>query len=419
MTICDTAIVGAGPYGLSIAAHLRAKSVDFRIFGSPMQTWRAQMPKGMRLKSEGFASSLDDPQSAFTLAEFCRQQGLPYADIGLPVPLDVFTAYGLEFQKRYVPELEDRFVASVRQAPQGFEVGLGDGEVLTARRVVLAVGITHFAYVPPVLAELPEEFVTHSSQHHALDHFKGLEIAVVGAGASAVDVAALLHEAGASVQLIARKPAIRFHDPAQLPRPLLHRIQAPMTGIGPGWKLVFCSEAPLLFRRLPERYRLNAVRRILGPAPGWFIKQQVVGKVPFNLNVTVEEATIHNGRVRLQLADHKGAQRTLVADHVIAATGYRVDLARLTFLGSDVQAGIRAVERTPVLSSNFESSLPGLYFVGVAAANSFGPLLRFAYGARFTARRLSRHLAASDRNSLRNESAPRIETQDREEVLSR
>ncbi len=179
-----------------------------------------------------------------------------------------------------------------------------------------------------------------------------------------------------------------------------------MTGIGPGWKLVFCSEAPLLFRRLPERYRLNAVRRILGPAPGWFIKQQVVGKVPFNLNVTVEEATIHNGRVRLQLADHKGAQRTLVADHVIAATGYRVDLARLSFLGSDVQAGIRAVERTPVLSSNFESSLPGLYFVGVAAANSFGPLLRFAYGARFTARRLSRHLAASDRNSLRNGISP-------------
>ncbi len=197
---CDVVIVGAGPYGLSMAAHLRARDVNFRIFGSPMQTWRTQMPKGMRLKSEGFASSLDDPQSAFTLAEFCRQQGLPYADIGLPVPLDVFTAYGLEFQKRYVPELEDRFVASVRQAPQGFEVGLGDGEVLTARRVVLAVGITHFAYVPPVLAELPEEFVTHSSQHHALDHFKGLEMAVVGAGASAVDVARCF-----------MKPGLRFN----------------------------------------------------------------------------------------------------------------------------------------------------------------------------------------------------------------
>jgi thioredoxin reductase len=418
MTMCNIAIIGAGPYGLSIAAHLRAQGVDFRIFGSPMQTWRTQMPKGMRLKSEGFASSLDDPQSAFTLAEYCRQQGLPYADLGLPVPLETFTAYGLEFQKRYVPGLEDKLVVSICPAPEGYEVTLDDGEVFTARRAVLAVGITHFAYVPSVLAALPQEFVTHSSRHHVLDQFKGREVAVVGAGASAVDLAALLHAAGASVQLIARKPVVRFHDPAQIPRPLMDRIQTPMTGIGPGWKLVFCTRAPLLFRQLPETYRLDAVRRILGPAPGWFVKQQVVGKVPFNLGLNITEAEVRNGQVSLQLTGSDGAHRDLVADHVIAATGYRVDLRRLGFLDPALQAGIRAVEHTPVLSSNFESSVPGLYFVGVAAANTFGPLLRFAYGARFTARRLSKHLADSANKSSANEWLPKSETHDREEVLS-
>ncbi len=420
MNKCDTAVVGAGPYGLSIAAHLRAQGVDFRIFGTPMQTWQTQMPKGMRLKSEGFASSLDDPESAFTLGEYCRQQGLPYADVGRPVPLETFTAYGLEFQKRYVPGLENKVVTSVRPSSEGFEVGLQDGETLVARRVVVAVGITHFAYVPPELAALPGEFVTHSSQHYALDHFKGLEVAIIGAGASAVDLAALLHEAGASVQLVARKPLVRFHDPAQIPRPLKDRIEAPMTGIGPGWKLVFCTRAPALFRRLPEQYRLNAVRKILGPAPGWFVKQQVEGKVPFNLGVSITGAKTQNGRVHLQLTNKTGAQRTLIADHVIAATGYRVDLARLTFLEPETHAKIRSVEKTPILSAHFESSVPGLYFVGVAAANTFGPLLRFAYGARYTARRLVKHLAASASSNLpQRESASRMKTQDREEALTR
>lgn len=419
MRTCDVAIVGAGPYGMSMAAHLRALGVNFRIFGSPMQTWRTQMPKGMRLKSEGFASSLDDPDSAFTLGEYCRQKGLPYADVGSPVPLDTFIAYGQEFQKRFVPDLEDELVNSVRRAPGGFQVGLRNGEVFAARRVVLAVGITHFAYVPPILSALPEKYVTHSSKHSSLDHFKGQEVAVVGAGASAVDLAALLYEAGISVQLVARKPTIRFHDPAQIPRPLMDRIHYPMTGIGPGWTLVFCTRAPHLFRKLPEQYRLNAVKRILGPAPGWFVKQQVVGKVPFNLGVNISEAKVQNGRVSLQLTDNAGAQRTLVVDHVVAATGYRVDLKRLAFLDAEMQAEIKSVEQTPVLSSHFESSVLGLYFVGVAAANMFGPLLRFAYGARFTARRLAGHLAKSAVFDLVPHDAAKAESQDRDEVCTR
>ena len=394
MKNCNLAIIGAGPFGLSIAAHLKAHKVDFRIFGRPMHTWMTQMPKGMRLKSEGFASSLYDPQSSFTLRHYCQERNIPYADIGLPVPLETFTAYGLEFQKRLVPELENKVVTSLEMASGGFRISLDDGEVFSASRVVVAVGICHFGYVPPVLATLPEEFVTHSSMHSDLDHFKGREIAVIGAGASALDLAALLHEAGASVQVVARKPSIRFHDPpGKRPPTLSERLRRPMTGIGPGWKLFFCANAPWAFHRLPEGYRLESVKKILGPAPGWFIKEQVVGKVPFQLGTNIEKASVENARVQLELTNGNGTRKKIVVDHVIAATGYRVDLGRLTFLDSELQTDIRTVEHAPLLSSNFESSVPGLYFVGTSAANAFGPVMRFAFGAGYTARRLSEHLA--------------------------
>jgi thioredoxin reductase len=260
----------------------------------------------------------------------------------------------------------------------------------------MAVGLSHYEYVPPVLADLPEEFASHSARHHLLDRFRGREVVVVGAGASALDIAALLYQGGAAVQLVARKPTVRFHDPPENYAPtLIERLRMPSTGIGPGWKLWWCTNAPWLFRYMPEQFRLDAVRRILGPAPGWFIKEQVVGKVPFNLGVTITQAKVRNGRLNLELTDDASTQRTLVTDHVIAATGYKVDLRRLTFVSADVMAAIRSVEQTPILSANFESSVEGMYFVGTSAANSFGPLLRFAFGAQFTAERLARHLAGT------------------------
>ena len=189
------------------------------------------------------------------------------------------------------------------------------------------------------------------------------------------------------------------------------RLRTPITGIGPGWKLFWCTNAPLLFRQMPEKFRFEKVRKILGPAPGWFIKEDVVGKVPFNLSVEITRAEVKDGRVQLELTGRDGAKRILTADHVIAATGYRVDLRRLNFMDADMQASIRSVDNTPVLSSNFESSQRGLYFVGTSAAHTFGPLLRFAYGAGFTARRISKHLAKSaSQKSQRLKPEPDVET---------
>jgi len=419
MTTHEVVIVGAGPYGLSIASHLRTLQVDFRIFGSPMRTWLTEMPKGMRLKSEGFASSLYDPKSEFTLHRYCDQMGIPYADQGLPVPLDTFSSYGLEFQKRFVPQLEDKEIVSLQRSDAGFEMRLADGEAVAARRVVIAVGLTYFAYVPPMLAELPSEFVTHSSNHRYPDRLKGREVAVVGAGASALDLAALLHQAGAAVQLIARSSSIRFHDRAPVPRPLRDRMRAPTTGLGSGWSLFFYANAPGVFHKLPEQFRLGAVRRTLGPAPGWFVKDDVVGKVQFNLGLEITQAKLQNARVHLELTDKAGDRRTMVSDHVIAATGYKVDVGKLTFLDAPLRARIRTVEQTPVLSSNFESNVPGLHFVGTAAANSFGPLMRFAFGAGFTARRLSKYLATTTSKKSSPVQADKNVSAERDEAVLR
>lgn len=395
--VIEVVIIGAGPYGLSVGAHLAARGISFRIFGRPMSAWADQMPRGMRLKSDGFASSIADPESKFTLASYCQHEGLEYKDTGHPVPLETFVSYGLAFQKKFVPNLESRMVISVRQASAGFHLQLEDGEQVLARKVAVAVGISPFAHVPTSLSTLPAEFVSHSSAHSNLEAFKGRQIAVIGAGASALDLAALLHEVGASVQLIARSSTIRFHDPPQ-PRSLADRILKPSTGLGAGMQLFFYVNAPLIFRRLPEELRLDRVRKTLGPAPGWFIKDQVIGKVELNLGMNITDASIHNDKARLQLIDAEKHPRTIEVDHVIAATGYQVDLQRLNFLDHEIREKVRVTAKSPTLSSTFESSVPGLYFVGVVAANTFGPLMRFACGGRFTARRLSKHLADQARS---------------------
>jgi cation diffusion facilitator CzcD-associated flavoprotein CzcO len=394
--IVDVAIIGAGPYGLSIAAHLSKLNVQHRIFGSPMQSWKNNMPKGMSLKSEGFASGLYDPDRGFTLAHYCRETGQPYADVGLPVPLEVFTAYGLEFQKRLVPELEAVNISSVRagEGIDGFELATETGEQVRARKLVVAAGITHFGYLPPVLSKLPREFATHSSQHHHLTGFRGRKVAVIGAGSSAVDIAALLHEAGSEVHLVARVNALSFHEPPNEPRPLLEQFLYPRSTIGVGWRSRLCTDAPLLFHAMPTKFRFRVVKNHLGPSSTWFVKDKVVGHVPMHLGATLDAAEVKNGRVHLTLGSSTGVEE-LVVDHVIGATGYRVSLERLGFIEPALRGRIRAVEEAPVLSRSFESSVPGLYFVGVASASCFGPLTRFACGAEFTAKRLSGHLASA------------------------
>ncbi len=391
--VVSVAIVGAGPYGLSLAAYLRTSGLSFRIFGSPMAVWARHMPAGIMLKSEGFASTLFDPGSTFTLGQFCREQGLPYNDLGAPIPCETFVAYGLEFQRRLVPTLEPTDVVSIDHQSPHFLLTTALGESFLADRVVLAVGITHFAFTPDNFASLPPAYLSHSLDHHDLTPYAGRTVAVIGGGSSAVDLAGLLAEAGAEAHLVARRPAIAFHAPTPEPRPLRQRLLKPRSGLGLGWRSRMCTDAPHVFHRLPRRLRARIIQRHLGPSSGWFARQKVEGHVALHLGSTVRHASVLGTRVFLDLVQQDRTTTLLEVDHVIAATGFKPQLARLTFLSHALRSAIRAEDTgAPILSRNFESSVPGLYFVGLASANAFGPVARFAFGARFTARHLARHL---------------------------
>jgi thioredoxin reductase len=388
----DVAIVGAGPYGLSLAAYLRARGVSIRVFGEPMMGWRGHMPTGMLLKSEGFASNLYDPQSSMTLRRYCDERGLPYQDIGLPVPLAIFVAYGLAFQQEFVPDLDPSRVDAITNVVDGFQLTTAKRETFFAHRLVVAAGISHFAWLPPLLSDHPTELVSHSSAHSGLSEFRHHRVAVIGGGASAIDLAALLHENGAEVTLITRRPTPAFHAPPTDPRPLASRLLEPRSPLGLGWRSWLCTYAPLVFHHAPPDLRARVVASHLGPAPGWFMKDRVLGRFPLLAASTVSALNLADSQVHLEIKDQTARTTSITVDHVIGATGYRVDVDRLTFIEATLRGRIRRAHGAPMLSRNFETSVPGLFMIGVAAANSFGPLMRFACGARFTARRLAPRL---------------------------
>ena len=392
----EVAIIGAGPYGLSLAAHLAQTSTEFLIFGQPMDTWTAHMPVGMRLKSEGRASSLSDPSQEYTLKRFCRERGIEYGETGWPIPIEVFTNYGLWFQRSLVPALDPRRVTNVEAASPGFRLLTETGEAIRARWVVTAAGGTYFAHTPAVLKYLPKEFVSHSSDHGDLSSFGDKHVTVIGGGQSALESAALLREAGTTVRVLVRKPSLQWNPPPhELDRTLLDRACHPTAALGIGWRPLFYSNGSTLFRRLPRPVRMYTVSTALGPAGAWWLKERVTDRIPVALGCRIAKAEIRGDRIHLRVTTGDNRVEVEETDHVLAATGYKVDVGAFPFLAPNLR---RAGASTPPrLTSDFESEVPGLYFIGLASAYSFGPAMRFVYGAGYTARRLAGHFAKATR----------------------
>jgi FAD-dependent urate hydroxylase len=391
----ETVIVGAGPFGLSIAAHLQAAGADFRIFGRPMNRWLSQMPLGMFLKSEGRASSLSDPLGEHTIGRYCAAHGLPYDDRALPVSIETFTAYALAFQRELVPCVEELYVTRIEASGDGFDLTLENGAGLRARKVIIATGLEHTAYMPPCLGNLPSELRSHSGDHRNLARFRDRDVTVIGGGQSALETAALLREAGAHVHVVVRKPAVRWNSPPRLGRRSLYqRLRCPLSNLGEGPQLWAYSNLPQLFRHLPRHTRISKVRTVLGAAGAWWLRPRVEAKVELLTGVLVSGAAARGGRVALTLSGENPGSTALTTDHVIAGTGYRYDLGRLPFLSVALKEQLGTEDHRPILSMDFESTVPGLYFTGIASAYHFGPSMRFIDGVTHTAHAVSRHILA-------------------------
>lgn len=405
MSDVDVTVIGAGPYGLSLAAHLSAAGMSYRHLGVPMRLWREAMPEGMFLKSQGFASNLSDPEGRHSLEAFCRVTRRPYKSYGRPVSLETFVSYGQWFQAELDLKVEEVLVTGVVRRADGFELMLADGEQFVSRRVVVAIGVEHFAYVPHPLSDLPASACTHSSAHTDLAAFRGKEVVVVGAGQSALESAALLHENGAAVQVLARRPAIAWNGlPLDPDRPLLRRLREPEAGLGSGWSTWFYSNHPDLFRRLPQNTRVHRARTALGPAGACWLRERVEGQFPVRTGHTVTSATAPGEKVQLKVAAAGTVGQEVTADHVIAATGYRTNLERLGFLPDAMRSSLRTVGGSAAVGRDYQSSIPGLYFIGPSVAPSMGPVMRFVFGSRHAATTVGRHLAATSGG----ESAPAV-----------
>lgn len=380
------AIVGAGPYALATASFLRRRGVEAQLFGEVMGFWRS-MPSGMFLRSYYRASSIADPDGSLSLAAFEAVRG---CELERPIPLADFIAYGDWFAAQAGIEVDRRRVALVSRRNGAFRLALEDGTEVESRRVVVAAGVTPFSWRPPLFERLDRELVTHTSEHREYGQFRDRRVAVVGAGQSALEAAAFLHEAGASVELLVRQPALRYLRGERLSEGAgaIGNLVYPSWGVGPPG-LNWIMGLPSLYRLLPRRIGEPLARRAIRPAGASWLRPRLAG-VTLTTGRTVRAARTEGGRVELQLDD--GSTRTV--DHLVLGTGYRIDVRRYGFLDPELVARLRLVGTYPRLAPSFQSSVPGLYFVGAPAAASAGPGMRFVSHTGFVARAIARDVGA-------------------------
>jgi cation diffusion facilitator CzcD-associated flavoprotein CzcO len=373
MTDTNVAIIGAGPYGLAAAAHLRRAGVETRVIGEPMSFWQNNMPAGLLLRSNWTATCIAEYEGELSLDSFCAATG---ASFRTPVPLDRFIEYGLWVQEKVAPDVDRRLVRELETGPGGFRLTLADGSALSARRVVVAAGIAPFANLPAIAAGLPPELASHTGDHRDFGRFSGAKVLVVGGGQSALECAALLHESGAQVEVAVRQDHIIWLHGGKYQRKLgryATLLYAP-TDVGPMGLSRLVAE-PELFRRLPRGVQAPLAYRAIRPAGAAWLPPRLT-EVKVRLNRTVVSATPRDGQLQVTFADGS----TQVVDHLFFGTGYQVDITKYPFLTPGLAERIRRAGGYPLLGPGMESSVPGLHFLGAPSAWSFGPIVRFVAG---------------------------------------
>ena len=399
MTDTNVAIIGAGPYGLAAAAHLRRAGVETRVIGEPMSFWQNNMPAGLLLRSNWTATCIAEYEGELSLDSFRAATG---ANFGSPVPLERFIDYGLWVQQQVAPDVDRRLVQAVEGAKGGFKLTLADGTAMSARRVVVAAGIALFANTPAIAAGLPPELASHTGEHRDFERFRGARVLVVGGGQSALECAALLQESGAQAEVAVRQDRIIWLHGGKYQRKLgryATLVYAP-TDVGP-MGLSRLVAAPGLFRRLPRGVQTPLAYRSIRPAGAAWLPPRLT-EVPVRLNRTVVSATPRDGELHVTFADGD----TQVVDHLFFGTGYQVDITRYPFLTPGLTEGIKRAGGYPLLGRGMESSVPGLHFLGAPSAWSFGPIVRFVSGGWFTSRELVRTIAGPSRSRAKADSAP-------------
>jgi FAD-dependent urate hydroxylase len=365
---------------------LRRAGVETVVVGEVMGFWRRHMPKGMWLRSSKRSSSIADPTKDRTIARFEQEMG-PLPE---PLPIERFIDYAEWYQAHEVPTVSSARVASIVRANGGFRLRTKEGDELSAKRVVVAAGMAPFAWRPPEFDQLPTEFASHPFDHSDFSSFAGKRALVVGAGQSALESAALLREGGADVEIVARAPRITWiaqpdSDPSALRR-LYDRLTLAPTDVG-SRGTSWIAATPDLWRRMPPGMRNEIAYEVVQPMGAYWLTSRLNG-VPICTSCRVVAARVGSDGLELELDD--GSRREV--DHILFATGYRVDLTKYDFLAPELVSDVGRIDGYPKLTAGFESSVPGLHFIGAPAAASFGPVMRFVTGSWYAASAMTRQV---------------------------
>jgi FAD-dependent urate hydroxylase len=394
----EVVVVGAGPYGLSTAANLQAAGVEPYVIGQPMAFWKQNMPTGMLLRSRVEASNI---AAGKRLSIFAYEKAIG-RKLPEPLPADDFIAYGEWFQAQAFPNLDTRMVRAISQDGSAFTVAFEDGDKLQTKRVVLAIGIGPFRTKPEVFDAIPTELAHHSSDLTDPSRYRGQRVAVVGKGQSALEYAALLHEAGAEVQILTRGDDIKFRPfawrkhlfrtltPGPL-RPLSYRILPP-TDLG-DIKTARKIAHPEQFRRQSPEVQLSLLKDCMKPVGAYWLPDRLT-KVRVRTRVHVTQACAAGDRLKLELSDGTSD----MVDRALLATGYRIDMARFPILDPELRRAVQAnADGYPVLTTGLETTVKGLYMAGVVGEKTLGPTLRFVTGTSNAGPRVAEAIAGRRR----------------------
>jgi cation diffusion facilitator CzcD-associated flavoprotein CzcO len=386
----DVVVIGAGPYGLSVTAHLLHAGAQPYVLGKPMSFWKDNMPGGMLLRSRVEASDISAPQKNISIDAF---QKATRRKLPLLVPIEDFIAYGEWVQKQVAPDLDQRKVVRVSQDGSEFLLTLEDGETIRARSVVLALGIGPFAYRPEPFANVPREFAPHSSELNDFSKFRGKRVAVFGKGQSAMEYAALLHDCGANVFIVTRAPKLVYRPLAWRKHMFRVFTPGPLRRIGykilPPTDLGDISTArkmanPELFRQQPPEVQEKLLKDCAKPIGSYWLEPRLESvRVKAQANITA--ARVADGHLQMEFADGSTEQ----ADAALLATGYKIDISRYQILDRELVAKIRTDHGYPVLDTQLQTSVSGLFMAGVVGEKTLGPTLRFVTGTSNAGPRLA------------------------------
>jgi hypothetical protein len=348
------------------------------------------MPAGMLLRSAWSASHIADPNASLTLDAYKIRSG---NHLAAPITLERFIDYGMWYQRAAVPDVDPRKVASIESRQGKFRIALEDGDTLIASRVIVASGISAFAARPAAFDQIAPALATHTSEAQDLSRLANKRVVVIGGGQSALESAALLNELGCEVEILIRRAGVHWlgwKDRLGSLGPVARLVYA-STDVGPAGVSRVVA-APDLLRKLPRnvqnRLRILSTR----PAGARWLRERLRG-IPVSTRTTVASAVPVSGNLRLTLSDSS----TRIVDHVLLGTGYRVNIARYPFLSASILRELRMVDGFPLLGPAFESSVPGLHFLGAPAAWSFGPLMYFISGTKYAASTLFRRFSLATR----------------------